>query len=61
MDIESTHRRDYAGSANARVDRLKLAIQDIINAAASHPEPIHYKVREAIERARRVASGESPP
>lgn len=46
-----------ADDARAGADRLRLAILDVIAAADAHPGPIPPRVREAIERARRVAGG----
>jgi hypothetical protein len=31
---------------------VETALADIVNAANANPEPIHYKVRNAIDRAR---------
>ena len=43
--------RDYL-ILRQRARKTRKALNDIIDAANTNPEPIHYKVREAIDKAR---------
>jgi hypothetical protein len=46
--------RDSGTLATPFSDSERAALMNIINAANTHSEPIHYKVREAIDKARQV-------
>lgn len=44
------------GALNTSVKQLRAALEEIINSANANPQPIHYKVREAIGKARTILS-----